>query len=226
MKATDIIITTRNRPHYLKETVERILSCTRTPYKLHIIDDASNDETVPYILRLFNAGKLETITLNHKRQGQMNNLMLESKIGVSPIYVHVDDDVLCPDIEPDWLSRGLDIIGEHDDIGMMALNHPGARRVNIEDRHNLMVCRVIGGTYSFIRRKCSRQMGKIHRYDLGTAPQMTMCRWARHLGYQVGYAKKTYCYHIGDYSILTEGEYKGVPSTSPLNWETLEPKTG
>jgi glycosyltransferase involved in cell wall biosynthesis len=219
----DIIVTTTNRIDYLKRTLNRIRRCTKSPYKLHIIDDASSDGTTEYVISLFQQGVLETITLHQEQQGQMNNLMQESRIGASPVYVHVDDDMLCPNVEPDWLSQGIQTIRKHKDLGIMALDHPGAKRVTKEDRGDVVVCQVVGGTFSFIRRKCSRQMSTPHRHDLGTAPQMTMCSWARRLGYQVGYIKGVYCYHFGENSVLTGGIYKGRPSILPTNWETLRP---
>jgi glycosyltransferase involved in cell wall biosynthesis len=218
----DIIVTTMNRLECLEKTINRIVTCTRTPYKLHIIDDASTDGTRDYVLGLFERGVLETVTLNKKRQGQINNLMVESRIGISPIYVHVDDDVLCPDITPDWLSEGINKIKKHPDIGIMALNHYGARRRDREDRGDIVICKVVGGTYSFIRRRCTRQMGKLHRHDLGTTPQMVMCEWARKLGYKVAYVKGVYCHHIGHQSVLTDSLYKGK-TIEPSNWKTFEP---
>jgi len=222
---TDIVLTTRNRLHYLKRTVEHIFQRTRSPYALSIINDASDDgETVGYLLELYAQGRLAGLLMRGDQAGQMANLNVGTWLAFSDPVVFVDDDVLCPDVEPDWLTRGLAALPNHPELGVMALNHPGANRRPQEVRGEVTYCRFVGGTFVFVRRKLLMAKPLPHfRNNFGSTPTLRKCNDTRAAGFRVGYLTHTYCYHIGEKSIITDGCYKGKKSIEPVDWKTLEP---
>lgn len=225
---TDIVVTTRNRLPLLKRTMEHIFKRTRSPHCLHVIDDASDwtkegGENAAYLYDLYRQRKLHTLVLRGERCGIMANLNLMRWSTFSDPIVFTDDDVLCPDVKPDWLARGLDAMKRHKDVAIMALNHPGARRKVIEVEGDVTVCHYVGGTFMFVRRAFIMNHAHAHfRRNFGVVPTMQRCNWARAAGLKVAYLTGTYCYHTGLVSELTN-----KPTTArdikPLDWKTLEP---
>lgn len=221
---TDIVVTTRSRPAHLKQTIGHILDRTRSPYLLHVIDDASEGvETLAYLLGLYSRGALANLVLRGRRAGQMANLNIGAWLAFSDPVVLTDDDVLCPDVEPDWLARGLEAMGTRPKLGVLALNHPGARRRVIEKDGNVTYCQYVGGTFMFVRRALLRAAPLPHfRDNFGVTPATKRCNLARREGWQVGYLTDTYCYHAGRESVLSNQRYGGR-FVEPVDWRTLRP---
>jgi len=224
-RITDIVITTRNRFDLLQRTVEHIIRRTRSPYRLHVIDDGSDEPNAEYLMELWYEREIETLLLCNERRGAMANLNAGFWMSFSDPMVFTDDDVLCPDVEPDWLARGLAALDARPTLGLLALNHPGAhRRVERVDGE-VTICKYVGGTFMFVRRRILQKRHYAHfRGNFGATPTMERCNWCRAEGLEVGYLTETYCQHIGvDESAIYPGErYKGrdIPPLDPL---TLEP---
>jgi glycosyltransferase involved in cell wall biosynthesis len=221
---TDIVVTTRSRPEHLKRTLQHILDRTRSPHLLHVIDDASeDDETLAYLLELHGQGKLANLLLRGRRAGQMANLNVGAWLTFSDPVVLTDDDVLCPDVEPDWLARGLAAMAARPKLGVLALNHPGARRRVVEKNGDVTYCQYVGGTFMFVRRGVLLAAPLPHyRDNFGMTPTTKRCNLTRKLGWEVGYLTDTYCYHFGKQSVLSGHEYGGR-FIEPVDWKTLKP---
>jgi glycosyltransferase involved in cell wall biosynthesis len=220
---TDIVVTTRNRRDILERTLTHILERTRVPFALHVIDDASDDGTTAYLLDLMERGVLSNLLIRGNRAGQMANLNVATWLSFSDPVVLTDDDVLCPDVEPCWLARGLAEMKARLDLGILALNHPGAHRRREETSGEVTYCGYVGGTFMLVRRKLLNTAPLPHfRDNFGVTPTVKRCNLARRHGYRVGYLTDTYCYHIGLESQLTGRQYGGR-FIEPLNWKTLEP---
>ena len=141
--------------------------------------------------------------------------------------VFTDDDILCPDVEPDWLARGLTVMQRRRNIGLLALNHPRAARKKIGPDPELPVtyCKAVGGTFMFVQREYLRTEPLPHAWaNFGITPTTKRCAMARHGGWRIAYLTDTYCQHIGKISALTGREYCGqrrdVFEVDPV---TLEP---
>ena len=225
---TDIIVTTHNRLDYLKQTLQHIWERTRSPYKLHVIDDASKEGNVEWLLEQWRAGKIESLLLRGERHGLLPNLSVATWMTFSDPFVVTDDDILCPDVEPDWLARGVQAMRTRSHLGLLALNHPGAGRKALPELQHpkdkeVRYCQVVGGTLLFVRRELAEKgILSRRRYDLGVTPGMIRCRVARQLEYEIGYLIETYCQHIGVVSILTERNYSKI-TIEPVDLKTLEP---
>jgi len=228
-KVTDIVVTTRGRVSYLTDCLEHLYSRTKAPYWLHVIDDASHvDEGNPnYLWDEYRGARISTLVLRRRRGGQCANLNLGAWLSYSDPVVFTDDDVLCPNVEPDWLTRGLVAMADRPKLGILALNHPGARRRPYERDDLVTYCRFVGGTFMFVRRGVLLDLPLPHiRGNFGKTPTTIRCGAAAAAGWKIGYLTRTYCYHIGEYSALTNRKYTNSPFVEPENWETLEPPEG
>jgi len=221
---TDIIVTTRNRLDCLQETLAYIYERTRAPYRLHVLDDASTDGNVNWLMGEWKAGRIHHLLLHGERVGAMAQLNQGAWLAVSDPVVFTDDDVLCPDVDPCWLERGRTAILERPRLGILALNHPGATRRIIDKDDVVTYCKFIGGTFMFARRSYLNWCPLPHyRNNFGITPTTQRSSKARKRGFLVGYLTKTYCKHFGGYSVLTEKESYRAKDHIEFDPVTLEP---
>lgn len=226
---TDILVTTRNRLALLQQTLEHIYGRTRSPYRLHVVDDCSRPDAASgggnadWLWEEFKAGRVHHLYLRGEHVGAMGNLNLLAWASFSDPVVLTDDDVLCPDVEPDWLSRGLSAMERHPEVGMLALHHPGAKLKGYRVAGEVTYCESLGGTFLFVRRAVLERFPLPHRRGLLDRPMAPRCEQVREAGWKIAYLTRTYCYHTGKKSALTGSHYQG-PFIEPESWKTLEPR--
>lgn len=225
MDVTDIVVTTRNRLDLLAQTLDHIHSRTRTPYRLHVIDDGSKQANCVYLYQMFlDMGRpLDSVTLYKDRHGAMSAQNVGVWMSFSDPLVMTDDDVLCPDLEPDWLSHGLAAMRKHKKLAMLCLNHPGAKYKPNGYGSEVVFCESVGATFCFMRRPFVMAHMLPHSPDNHHGrPMERRCKMAHKNGWQIGYLKNVYCYHTGKHSELT-GERYGGRFIEPVDWKTLTP---
>lgn len=238
METTDIVITTRGRLEYLIQTVCYIFGRTRSPYRLHIIDDATNNDAhYGYLLSLQKAGIIDTLVLHGSRRGLRANQNVGFWLTFSDPFVMTDDDVLCPEVEPDWLSCGLTEMERLPQLGILALNNPadnvgsgGGQRRRYDRDGDVQFCNKVGGTFCFVRRKVwdgwclphnrgekvHSQFNRRRKY-----PALDKCDHALKMRLKVGYLIHTFCQHIGN-NRARDGKHKDMKHTVV---GTLDPLT-
>ena len=151
---TDIIVTTHNRLDCLKRTLKHIYERTRADYRLHVIDDGSEEGNADFLIGEWRAGRVHHLLLRRDRRGAMAALNAGAWLSFSDPVVFTDDDVLCPDVEPCWLSRLLDGMSRHPELAMLALRHPGAKVKPVPPKlGDITYCKSLGGTFLAMRRK-------------------------------------------------------------------------
>ena len=220
----DIVVTTHNRLNLLVEALMRIREYTKAPYRLTVIDDASEEKNVTYLYEdLWSWGVLDQLILRGERCGPMSACTVGAWSTFSDPVVFTDDDVWAPDgIEPCWLQRGLDAMAKRPDLGLLALNHPGARRGSYEQDGEVTLCKYVGGTFMFARRAFLERYALPHeRGNFGHAATQFRSQSARRLGWKVGYLTETFCYHAGLMS--ANGSKYGGRKVEPDDWLTLRP---
>jgi len=235
---TDIVVTSCRRVDYLKRTLEGIFNHTRTPYSLHVVDDAADDKSSKYLLGLWRGGKIRSLLLRKDRCGLRAGHNVGFWLSFSDPMVFTDDDVLCPDLNPDWLARGLKAMKENPKLGVLALNNParhmlkkGHDRPQTTRKGEVTYCPVVGGTFAFVRRKVLVDWKPRHVQGQGvpvpvpdgslSRPATERCRWARKLGFSVGYLTEVYCFHFGEKSIRRDKKEEKI--LKPVDMKTLRP---
>jgi hypothetical protein len=230
MEIIDIVLTTYNRLDYLKRTLGHLYARTRSPYVLHVVDDGSSEGNADYLITEWKAGRVHDLVLRGGRCGAMANLNAGAWLAFSDPTVFVDDDVLCPDVEPDWLARGTTAILERPNLAILALNHPGASRKPYAQDDAATYCKGVGGTFMFVRRRLLLEQPLPHeRGNFSPKPTATRCNNARakreagEKGYDIGYLTHTYCYHFGHKSARHPGQRYRGKFVEPEDWKTLAP---
>jgi hypothetical protein len=222
---TDIVVTTCERLDLLKRTLAYIWERTVTPYRLHVMDDASTEGNVGYLQDLLAEGRLASTRLRKKRVGIVAQLKLVEKVARSDPVVFTDDDILCPRLEPDWLARGLEAMGRFPRLGLLALNTPGCNvrhsRGEVTPRGVVSFCRNVPGSFVFARREV---LATCMPAGNARSPVKVMCRNARKAGWRVGYLTEVYCQHIGVVSVRNGKDLsRDLDLVLPVDGETLEP---
>lgn len=227
---TDIVIGTHNRVPLLGRTLAHILGRTSSPFRLHVIDDASEDETRQLVLGL--RGAVASYHRYPERRGIIAHLAALLTLTASDPVVFTDDDVLCPDLSPDWLSRLLKIMDARPAVGVLALNNPQAHPlVRGDSRHitareeDLVFCRNVGATFAAIRRNVLRSVRVPADHP---SPMKALCIEAGRLGWSVGYLPGVYCQHLGIHSQRSADldpvdMAEDLGRVAPTNPKTLEP---
>lgn len=222
---TDIVVCTCDRLGLLRQTVNYIVRRTRSPFRLYLIDDASGGKTVDYVEILRQKGIIRGVLRRKNRAGISANLRALLSITESDPIVFTDDDVLCPDVEPDWLARGLAAMRRFPSLGLLALNNPACNirgnRGKVESADPVSFCRNVGATFLLARRAV---LVSCHPQDGDGSPVKRLCYMATDCGWRIGYLTNVYCRHTGKISMRTGKDLsRGLALVSPINTHTLEP---
>lgn len=223
MDVIDIVMATYNRPDYFKRAYKELLKRTHSPYRLHLINDGG------YLPR-FETNKFLATTntfLNRKDNlGIAANLLMTRNLVRSDVFVIMDDDVLVPDVDPDWLARGQNVMEINPEIGMLGLNDAACdindRRHVIEAGEPVTYCGRASGAPVFLRRQilldCPDNLIVGQR-----SPVKQICVFANQQGYRSGYLTSTYCWHFGVKSARLIQDIDNQLLPEPSNLKTLEP---
>lgn len=224
--SVDIVVLTCDRARLLKQTVKYIVTRTRTPYRLHIIDDASEEGNVELAQGWVDRKLVASLTQRRHRMGIAAGLRDILRLTTSDPVVFTDDDILCPDSEPDWLARGLQAMEKEPTLGILALNNPhcnvgGSKRGHLEPGDPVTRCWQVPGSLVFVRRQVLKECAPPD--GLGS-PVKAMCHAARAGGWEVGYLTKVYCQHIGRVSVRNGKDLgSAIDLVAPIDGRTLEP---
>jgi hypothetical protein len=221
----DIVVTTCERLPLLQQTLAHIWQRTVTPYRLRVVDDVSTEGNAEYLRAEYAAGRVASIHLHRRRVGIASHLRALEQITASDPVVVTDDDVLCPQLEPDWLARGLAALERFPDLGLLALNNPQCNLDGSRGPKTTMggvtLCRNVGATFLFVRRAV---LAACRVADGERSPVKRLCLLAAAAGWQVGYLSDVYCQHIGSVSVRTRHDLSAALAlVAPVNPYTLEP---
>ena len=216
----DILVTSYNRPDYLRETVQRIRQATTTEYAIHIVDDGSGAATRKMLWDYYQSGIIDSLSLLPHR-GVRPTLNIGTWLTFTDPIIYTDDDVLCPILTPDWLSQLTTELSRHPELAMLALHHPGAKNKPAGRGGRVTYCKSLGAMFVAIRRQFLIEHPFPHEVSAGR-PMEWRCKVALDNGWKIGYIRDVHCYHFGKYSVLMGGSYKGK-FIEPSNWDTLEP---
>ncbi len=225
---TDIVIGTRSRPKLLTRTLDHLWKRTRSPYRLHLVDDGSDPKAQGLVAQMLIGRHVTSAMLRADSLGIAANFRAAVHLSTSDPLVLTDDDVLCPDVEPDWLARGLAVMARRPQLGLLALNNPGCV---IPDSHHvreydaemdLRYCGYLGATFLFVRRRLLMEWAALVP-DPGISPAKNLCLFAGFLGYRAGFLAHTYCQHIG---AVSQRKGEPVKLVGVIDDQTLEPPEG
>ena len=212
----DIVILHKDRLDYLKRTLDYLWERTRTPYRISIIDNYSNKINRKYLLDLLDKKRIFNLCLNGQNVGTKGGANQAFSISTSQPFVLMPDDLLVPDVEPDWLHRLLEKFNELNEdtdpsqisttkqpFGLLSLNEPTFDRDIITTKNGITLC-----------KSMDYQVGLFNRESIvfltekdDEISSASLCFNILAKGFLVGILNDTYCQHIGRKSAF-RGLYK------------------
>lgn len=117
--AIDIVLLTHNRLDYLRQTVDTLYARTSHPFRLLIVDNASDADVQEYLSA--NRSRFHRVIRNPENRWTQAFTQGIALTRSDPFIVS-DPDILVPDLTPCWLERQLELMGRHPEMGMVALN--------------------------------------------------------------------------------------------------------
>lgn len=118
-RAVDIVLLTHNRLEYLQKTVDALFEQTRHPFRLTIVDNASEADVREYLQanrrRFFHV----VYNMDNRWTTGFNQGIALTR---SDPFIVSDPDIVVPATDPCWLSQMLAMMAAHPEMGMLALN--------------------------------------------------------------------------------------------------------
>ncbi len=194
-KPIDIIFLTHNRGEYFFQTIDALIKRTRYPYRIIIVDNASDEEFRIFLKQT--KVLYDRIILNEKNEWT-RAFQKGIDAAESDPFVVSDPDILVPDLEGKcWLERLVDLHKQNPEMGLIALNLDSQNKpVKMPDvylgektRYNKeIVLSNVGTVMQAIKRKY---------FDFPYVTDWEACERIRRNGGKVGFAENITAYHLG-----------------------------
>lgn len=195
-KGIDLIVITYYRWELTKQCLDYLFQRTKTPYRLTVVDNGSKDITPSYLLNLKAKGKIGNLILLDRNYGLEYARNTALRHIHSKYCVFFDNDLLCPDLEPDWLSRLQDLMEKNSEYGCIALRpqvlvgavEKDASQEVIENNH-------VGATFMMFRTDLLKDVKWDDKFTNRVA-DWRMGDLLKEKGLKMGWARDIRCHHI------------------------------
>ncbi|PIQ89377.1 MAG: hypothetical protein COV72_03280 [Candidatus Omnitrophica bacterium CG11_big_fil_rev_8_21_14_0_20_42_13] len=203
----DIIILVWNELEATKDCISSILKNTETPYRLIIIDNASQPEARDYLAGLREKFKDLTIVRNEENLGYVKAVNQGIKLSSSEFVCLLNNDTI---VCRGWLGEMLNIAVNNFQLGIInpssnTLAQALPKKYTLEAyAESLNIFKgqwaelgQCSGFCMLIRREVINKIGLFDEtYEVGYFEESDYCRRAQRAGYQFARAKAAYVYHI------------------------------
>lgn len=195
---TDLVVVTYYRKELTDKCLAYLLTRTRTPYRLTVVDNGSQDGTVLFLLRLKELGVIHNLILLDRNYGleYARNTALRHLHGEYVVYF--DNDLLVPLLEPDWLGQHLALSRSHPEFGCIALRPQilvGPSNDIWDTEEEVVENNHVGATFMMFKRELIDEI----RWDDKFTSRMADWRLGdllKEKGLKMGWTKDIFCNHI------------------------------
>lgn len=241
MNRIDIVMVTYNRKEFTDKSITYLKERTRTPYRLIVVDNNSNDGTQEMLFKMKQEGLIHHLILLEENYGihMAKNYGL-ALVRSTPYYIDTDNDILCADLEPDdWIQRLVNLMDKYPKFGAITcrpqvLVGRGGNEFDVPEE--VVKFNHTGAHLRIMRTEIVRQVGgweKNWTANRNHEDSFIAARLAE-AGYDVGYARDVRVFHLfgvnwgyKDIPIETHGHRAMWPPSE--HWDTLinnlDPKT-
>ena len=203
MEVCDIVMTTWQRKDLTEKTLSFLHNRTKYPYRLFVVDNHSTDGTLEVLERFKKLGIVFLYVSLDRNVG----IHMVKNIGLSlvesELYVDTDNDVYVPEVQPDWLSRQIDVMERNPEFGAVAIMpHVFLGRSDPEISEADKIKGVVevghcGGVWRIMRTKAVRDTGGWARTFNAKRnnEELHICSRLQTLGFKTGYNSTLRAYH-------------------------------
>jgi len=229
-------MTTWNRIDLLKKTVNAFIERTKTPFRMIIIDNGSTDGTVEWLDDLVNTNhgvdKLFVAITDGEKRTIAGAFDFAFQFVKSEYFITTNDDIIPPDLEPDWVQQLLGLIKKYPEYGGIDCYPQYVPNVTWGDNPDLAYPRKSLGGYLRIQRK--EDVKAMGGFGDRTWDDIEFFKRMQRIDKKCAYAKHVRVNHLG-YMLENKGygDFKDYPlhnDKSNSRWKRipypkLDPKT-
>jgi len=228
----DIVMVSYQRFDFTKKSIQYIKERTKTPYRLIVVDNCSDLEIQQKLFNLKQNGYIQHLILLEENYG----IHMAKNYGLSLVrseryYIDTDNDLLCPNLEPDWITSLVGLMDKYPKYGAIACRPQvlvGRGGHEFDGPDEVVKFNHLGAHLRIMRTDVVRKVGGWEKN--WTANRNHEDKYISTLlqdeGYDVGYAKNVRCFH----QFSVNWGYKDIPIEKhghnemwppPEHWDTL-----
>lgn len=195
---TDLVTITYFRRELTEKCLEHLFSRTKSPYRLTVIDNGSNDGTQDLLVSYYFQNKIDNLILLDRNYGLEYARNTALRHLHSQYCVFFDNDLLVPDLEPDWLNRQIALMEKYPQFGCVALRPQvavGARNDLWDTSDEIVENNHVGATFMMFKTQLLKEI----KWDDTFTNRVADWRLGdilKEKGLKMGWAKNIRCWHI------------------------------
>jgi GT2 family glycosyltransferase len=195
----DIVMLCWNRWELTANTVDYLRRRTKNPYRLFVIDNASDDKTPELLVNMEKSGDVFHSLRMSKNVGVHMGWNTAASLVESEYFITTDNDCYVPDVDPDWLSQLVKFMDERPDYGAIALQPHMFLGCSdpTPDPSGVTEVGHCGAVMRLMRKDAVLKAGGWDRHFNANRnhEELTICSRLKTAGYKLGYCSYLRCYH-------------------------------
>ena len=126
----DILLITFQRIEMTIETIDGLLERTKSPFNLYVVDNGSTDGTIDYLISKLEEKVITGLSFLNRKVTISDSYNLGFEFIESELFVMMQNDVIVPDLDPDWLSQLKEIFLSDPNYGGVACRIQHVPKIN------------------------------------------------------------------------------------------------
>jgi glycosyltransferase involved in cell wall biosynthesis len=201
MERIDLVMVTCNRIEFTRKSLQYLSERTRTPVRIIVVDNNSDDGTQQMLYEYKQKKLIHDLVLLENNYGihMAKNIGL-AMVRSTPYYIDTDNDLLCADLEPDWIERLISLMDRYPEYGGISCRPQvlvGRGGHEFDGPDEVVEFSHTGGHLRIMKTEAVKKVGgwekvwdaKRNSEDKYIAQQL------HDIGLKVGYAKDVRCFH-------------------------------
>ncbi len=194
-----IFITSWNRPDLLRQVITKIHQRTKPgSFQIIVYDNASDQETVNYLQSCLENKQVYDVFFDSVNSGCLKPKIVfhEKSDSETPFYVVTDNDIIPPDLTPDWLEQMVSIMEANPDVALLTPQLPPTwLQEPYEKRGSIILCSAVGNTFKMLRRS-SIPIEELKKTKDRFGDDGILCKMLCAKGWKVAFASDIFCYNL------------------------------
>lgn len=208
----DIVMLCWNRVELTQNSISFLDARTKYPYRLFVIDNASEDATPELLKKEEEAGRVFHSLRMSKNVGVHMGWNTAVGLVESNYFITTDNDCYVPLVDPDWLTQLVKFMDERPDYGAIALQPHMFLGCSdpTPDPSGVSEVGHCGAVMRLMRKEAVIKAGGWDRHFNANRnhEELTVCSRLKTAGFKCGYASYLRCYH--DFGTDNNWGYKDV----------------
>lgn len=193
---TDILLVSYFRKEFTIKTIEYLFERTRSPFRLIVVDNGSTDGTREWLFENVRSPHLVVLLSENLGLEQAKNVGLS--LVRTPRFADTDNDILVPDLDPDWLAAQHGLMDRHPEFAAISLRPQVLVGVGtiFKDKDEVVENNVAGGSMRLMDTGLVRKVGGWRSEYTNRSEEWHISGRLKGEGRKVGYARDLFCYHL------------------------------